>query len=408
MSNFLAIATVTATLRRTLQTTVPLSVPAADATAVRPDAEASGLPDTGVNIYLYQVTPNNAWRNTDVRTRNQAGQLVERPRIALDLHYLFTFYGEESLLEPQRVMGSVVQTLHARPFLPRSAIEETVSDPAFAYLTGSDLAEEVELVKFTPVPFNLEELSKLWSVLLQTTHSLSMMYIATVVLIEGADVPRHPLPVRERNITVLPFKKAIIDKVYPDSGEVEPIVMGDTIVIEGEQLDGAIEYVRVGVANLQPVPDSVTPTRLSVALTSGDLRAGVQGVQIVYGDGSASNIAAIVLRPDITVVTSGVSATEIPISFDPPVARQQLVELFINEIDPPDTRAPYAYSFKAPQDNGITNPSVDETTEVTFAISAVEPGDYVVRARVSGADNVLGIGMVGGVEQYNSPWVTVP
>lgn len=408
MSNYLALATVTAALRMTLQDSVPLSVPAANATAVRPDAEASGLPSTGVNIYLYQVTPNAAWRNADLPTRTHAGDLVQRPRIALDLHYLLTFYGNEAELEPQRVMGSVVQTLNARPVLTREVIESIITNPSFAYLADSDLAEEIELVKFTPVPFNLEELSKLWSVLLQTTYSLSMMYSGTVVLIESPLTPRRALPVRERYISVVPFRRATIDEVVVAGDESAPIVMGNTVIVRGEQLDGSIAFVRVGVASLQPVVGSVSPSQLSVDLSDTELRAGVLGVQIVYGDGSASNVAAIVLRPDISIDPLAVTASAIPVGFDPPVGRGQDVELFLNEIDPPDTRTAYAYSFKAPADNGITDPTIQQATGITFAIAAVEPGDYVVRVRVSGAENELGVGLVGGIEQYNDPMVTIP
>jgi hypothetical protein len=98
----------------------------------------------------------------------------------------------------------------------------------------------------------------------------------------------------------------------------------------------------------------------------------------------------------------------VPIGFDPPVGRDQDVELFLNEIDPPDTRRAFAYSFKAPADNGITDPTIEETTEIAFAIADVEPGDYVVRVRVSGAENELNVGLVGGVVQYNDPAVTIP
>ena len=73
------------------------------------------MPTTGVNVFLYQVTPNAAWRNADLPTRRANGDLIQRPQAALDLHYLLTFYGDESLLQPQRVLGSVVRTLHCGP-----------------------------------------------------------------------------------------------------------------------------------------------------------------------------------------------------------------------------------------------------------------------------------------------------
>src|SRR5947209_6803644 len=114
MSNYLAVATVTATLSRALTAAVGTDVPGATVTTLRPDDSTNGAPETGVNVYLYQVTPNAAWRNTDLPTRRENGQLIERPRVALDLQYLLSFYGSEVQLEPQRLLGSVVRTLHAR------------------------------------------------------------------------------------------------------------------------------------------------------------------------------------------------------------------------------------------------------------------------------------------------------
>ena len=56
------------------------------------------------------------------------GNWRSRPQAALDLHYLLTFYGNEAQLEPQRLLGSVVRTLHARPVLTRQQIQQTIAD----------------------------------------------------------------------------------------------------------------------------------------------------------------------------------------------------------------------------------------------------------------------------------------
>ena len=85
MSNFLAIATVTAALSQTLRAAVETDVPGASVTTLRPDAAGGGIPATRVNLYLYQVTPNTAWRNADLPTRNSDGQLTQRAQVAIDL-----------------------------------------------------------------------------------------------------------------------------------------------------------------------------------------------------------------------------------------------------------------------------------------------------------------------------------
>src|SRR4029450_9163552 len=96
MSNHLAIATVTTTLAQVIQDEVQDDVPGTTVTTARPDAANAALGGTRVNVYLYQVTPNAAWRNSDLPTRADNGRLMQRPRVALDLHYLFTFYGSEA------------------------------------------------------------------------------------------------------------------------------------------------------------------------------------------------------------------------------------------------------------------------------------------------------------------------
>ena len=107
MSNFLVIATVTATLGQVLRNVVRNDVNGAEVTSVDP-ANSNGLPPTRVNVYLYQVLPNAALRNADLPTRRDDGSLMQRPNVALDLYYLLTFFGDDSRLEPQRMLGSVV------------------------------------------------------------------------------------------------------------------------------------------------------------------------------------------------------------------------------------------------------------------------------------------------------------
>ena len=204
MSNYLAIATVTAALSHLLQSAAGSDVPGASVTTTRPDGAAGDTPAPAINLYLYQVSHNPTWRNKDLPTRRADGRLAQRPRVALDLHYLLSFYGNEAQLEPQRLLGSAVRTLHARPILTRAMIRETMADANFAFLAPSDLDDEEELVRFSPVPLTLDELSKLWSVFFQTRYAVSVAYEASVVLIETAETPARPRPCAGRSCTCCP------------------------------------------------------------------------------------------------------------------------------------------------------------------------------------------------------------
>jgi hypothetical protein len=348
MSNFRAIATVTATLRleRVLRA-AQAAVSGADVTTIRPDGPGNAESRARVNIYLYQVLPNAAWRNRDLPTRNDRGELVQRPRVALDLHYLLTFYGDESRLEPQRMLGSVALEMHARPVLTRKNIQDTLSSTDYDYLVESNLADEIELVKFTPLPLSVEELSKMWSVFFQTQYALSMAYQATVVLIEAEETARAPMPVLERGIFVVPFRHPAIDRVRSEAGELKPIHVNSTIVIEGKQLRGEVTKLRIGGGVSNALSD-VTDTRIVFPLSSiqpaGSLRAGIQAVQIIQPMlmgkplaehvGVESNVAPLVLRPAITQITLP-NSTSIAVELDPPLSKTQRVVLLLNAVDNP-------------------------------------------------------------------------
>jgi hypothetical protein len=410
VSNFLAIATVTEVLRQMLDAAVNTDVSGAKATAVKPTAVPSD--GVGVNVYLYQVSPNGALRNADLPTRREDGTLIQRPRAALDLHYLLTFYGKESELEPQRVLGSAVRTLHTKPVLTHQMVRSTVASVGF--LSASDLADEVEAVKFTPIPLSLEELSKLWSVFFQTPYTLSLAYQASVVLIEGRETSQAGLPVRERNLYVMPFRQPVIQQVMLQAGPNEPIVVGSTLVIRGLQLRG--DVTRVRIAGVEVTPPEVSDTQISLALSSppflpDSLRAGVQGVQVVHQilvgtppvphRGVESNVVAFVLRQTITV--PGATATNVDVQFNPPVGRKQRVVLLLNEFNPPADRPARAYSFEAPSRD---LPAASQTTtSIAIPISGVSPGQYLVRVQVDGAESML---KVNAADQYFEPQVTIP
>jgi hypothetical protein len=433
MSNFLAIATVTATLSQVLQAAVGADVPGATVTTARPDNAGDGTPATKVNIYLYQVTPNAAWRNADLPTRGPDGQLMQRPQVALDLHYLLTFYGNETELEPQRLLGAAVRTLHARPVLTRQMIRDTVSSVPF--LASSNLADSVELVKFTPIPLALEELSKLWSVFLQTPYVLSIAYQGTVVLIESEEAPQAALPVRERNIYVVPFRQPIIEQVMSQAGPDQPIAAGSTLIVVGKQLRADITQVRI--FGVEVTPQEVSDTQISLQLASpplpaGVLRAGVQGVQVVQPlligtppvphAGVESNAAAFVLRPTITktngnyditisnlqVGGDGTRSADVAVKLTPEVGKTQRVVLLLNERNPPADRPPRAYRFDAPSRD---EPGAPETTDtITISIAGVQAGAYLVRVQVDGAESLLDVDTdetSATFNQYISPMVNI-
>lgn len=417
MSNYLAIATVTTVLQRMLQASIQADVDGARVTTVRPESAGGAVPETGVNLYLYNVVFNPAWRNSDLRTRTSDGQFSKRPQAAVDLHYLITCYGNDVELEPQRLMGSALRTLHSQPVLTREMIEEAIEAGSLSALQSSNLADQIENIKLMPLPLTSDELSNIWSVFFQTPYALSVAYQAGVVLIESEDIPQRALPVRERRFATLPSQPAITE-VVAAAGAREPITAAATLKIRGQRL--RYEVVRLRIGRIEVSPDSVTDSEIVVNLATlppGSLQAGVQSVQVLHRKSSdllrgvESNAAPFVLCPIVTDVQvanvqgdATARSADVTIGLNPPVEKGQRFVLMLNQRNyAPGTR-PAAYTFDA-----IKRESASD--RVTVPIREVKPGDYLVRVQVDGAESRLVIDTDRAsptVDQYIAPCVVIP
>jgi hypothetical protein len=424
MSNHLAISTATETIRQVVQDAATLAVPGATAIPAKPESGSTAPPGAEVRIYLYQVTPNPHWRNSDLPARNSRGAVKQRPQLALDLHYLFVFYGNDSDHEPQRLLGAIASALHSRPTLTREQVQAAAN--SVPVLSQSDLAGQVELVRLTPEALSLEELTKLWSVFFQTTYALSMPYQATVILIEADESGGSGPPVQTVMSKVLPFPQPSITSVTAESGEYDPITTQSTLQIIGHGLKGSATAVMVGGQDMTASATSIEADKIILPLPTvlpPGFHAGLKSVRIVHkvelGEpptprfGFDSNVAAFVLQPRLdplptlagpvtSNVVNGVTyqSGALSLSFDPVVGINQQVVLLLNEKT--NTAPSRAYSFKAPPFNGITS-SATETGLIEIPFENVATGDYLVRVQVDGAESPLD--MVNGV--YDGPTVTI-
>ena len=429
MSNPLAVATVTAALRRILGEAL-VGVPGggvdtARVTSLRPDMLANADGDArGINVFLYQVSGNGSWANAALPARRSDGTVVARPEQAVDLHYLLTFSGDESALEPQRMLGAAVTALCTRPVLSRAFLREVVAraveqDPG-TWLQFSDLAEQVDVVRFTPLSLNLEELSKLWSTFIGSPYRLSVTYQACVVLLDGDLTPQPALPVLTRGLDAAALNLPVVTRVVADADPTGPILPGTVLRIEGRQLRGT-SGTRLRIDDVDvPVPDeALTGTRITVALPAGT-RAGVRSLQVVHPrligtppverSGAESEAAPVVVRPVVAGVVDAVRDGEVPVltvPVAPAVGRTQRVLLSLNEHHPPADRAARAYTFVAaplaPPAPG--QPVPESATSVTIRAPGVLAGTYLVRLQVDGAQSVLAVGEDG---RFDSPRVAVP
>ena len=216
MSNYLAIAAVTAALHDILQDAALATVSGTDVTLKRPErVNTDGQDKAAINMYLYQTSPNPSWSNVDLPTRNGNGGLLRRPQMALNLDYLISFYGSELVMEPQRLLGSVLTTLHAYPMLEMGTIQRAIDSRD--YLSQGTIFDQAELVKFGQINLSLEELSKLWSIFFQVPYTLSVVFRASPVFVEA-------------QLDTLSIKPVAEVKIGPVPGNREPLVtLGEQI-----------------------------------------------------------------------------------------------------------------------------------------------------------------------------------
>jgi hypothetical protein len=387
MSNYLAIATVTAALYQVLIGPVQTAVAGAAVRFRRPDRTSGQEGTPHVNVYLYQVTPNAAFRNIDLPTRRADGTLVKLPVAALDLRYLFTFHGSDDQLEPQLMLGAVAGTLQTQPLLSSQNIQSAVTN--FSFLSTSDLGNQVERIRFTPTALSLEEFTKLWSAFFQVEYSLSAAYQASVVLITTEQTPpQEALPVQHRKLYVAPFTQPTITQVMAKGAQAgQPLLPTSTLVIQGTQLLGDLTTVRIGDQTVTP---PVVTENAIIMPVPPNVQAGVLGVQVVQqlllGDpaqphpGWESNVVAVVLQPVLT--SPSITASTLTVTINPQVQPGQRVSLLLSQNPTVTPPAPAAYSFTfAP----FTSPAATLSCD----ISGVNGGVYFIRAKVDGAESPL-------------------
>jgi hypothetical protein len=431
MSNALAIASVTAVLKDLLDNAVidhSLSTVVGDRvtiTALPPDhIRAGGNEIVQLNLFLYNIAPNPGWRNVGLPSRNNEGQRLTNPPLAIDLYYLLSAYGREDF-DGEILLGYAMQTLHEMPVLTRDAIRKALEPVSpvdgsslpegMKDLSASDLAEQVELIKITPHTISTDEISKLWSAF-QANYRPSVAYHVSVVLIESKYQTRSPLPVLSRGrpdlITgrdegviaqpnLLPPFPTIQDVKPPDQ---QPAIrMGERLIISGHHLDGdqaAVLFTHVRSSNTLELPASsgATSTEFQVdipddpesPINPDNWQAGIYSISGVIRrtdqPDRTTNELSIALAPFIKSITSDVTDGVVTLSLtcSPKVWKKQQVSLVVGD--------------RKINAETITQ---DKTDIVTFKSADLPSGAQWVRLRVDGIESIL-IDRSGPVPVFNS------
>ena len=401
MSDSLAIAAVTSTIRSLLAQGVSNLVPNNSGVTTRPPDRARSGTSTSeqLNLYLYQTQPNAALRNQDLPQSGRSNQAGHVP-LALDLFYLLTAFGkddEDLTGNGHRLLGSAMLTLHDHAVLSREEIENAA--PA------SNLHEQVERIRITPQALSLDEMSRLWNTF-QTQHRLSTAYKVSVVLIDSQRESRTPLPVLTRGkddsgITSHPFLLPTFETVKifdPNSNEVlerkvpkQVAELGDSVTISGHRLSGIqkiqlsnplLEQLpntaeKVGTVKMVDVSDS-TGGKLKIELDDqpDDWVAGFYMMSATKTEEDktyTTNEIVLRLAPRIEDVSAsqmvGNDRYQVTVKVKPHLIATQKVEMLFGDRQ---------FRIKPDEISG---------EEIKFEIDNIPAGKYLVRARVDGVDS---------------------
>jgi hypothetical protein len=411
MSNSLAIATVTAVLETRLTALINRS--GLSGFDVFTDHPVSSDPKPGIYIRLYRMAPSNALRNMDLPTRRSDGSLAQRPRVAIGLHYMLSFVGERATYDAERLAGLVLTDLHAQPYITSEAVQDYLDGLASNHvLVKSDLAEQLEPVKLTPVVLDVDDLSRVWGLYNQSFFALSQAYEASVVLMEPDLRPKVSLPVSETGVHVIPLTAPQLTRVRPQVGAEQPVVrVADTLVVDGRALRGPTTWLRVGERLVRLPEAQVASDSVRVPLAPLDLPAGVHAVQVVHrldlGSGTdpfrttaESNVLPVALAPTLTLhdpaaVTPSPGKTEVWLDLAPLPAPEQEVELVLDRLTG-GTGRESTRTWRRDTASGA----------IVFTVPAtLGAGKWLVRVRVDGA---MSLPELDGTGAYATPAVNVP
>jgi hypothetical protein len=393
MSNVLAIAATTRTLRNLLLAQMPaLDAELSDleVTLQPPDVARKGISKAQLNLFLYQVVANAAWRNLDLPGQVRAGETAPPP-LALNLHYVITAWGRgenDNDAISHRVLAAAMSTLHDRGVLDGNDIRNALAD--------NDLANQIERVRVTPLPQSVDELSRLWTAF-QTNYRTSAAYEAAVVLIDSQAAARAPLPVlrrgpQDRGVIATASAAAVLDALDCPRHQAA-VRLGEDIVLHGRQLGTQDAVARFSSPRLDapidiaPLAGEAGSLRVHLADSSEDTTAAARWAPGIY------TVALRVQPPGLPPLLSN----ELPLALAPVIALGSLTaaagDFVLNLTCAPrirdGQRVFLLFGDRLLTPASLSNPAdTQQPTALTFQLTSVAAGTYTVRLRVDGADSI--------------------
>jgi hypothetical protein len=403
MSAPFAISAVTATLRGIMSDELTREGLPSTVTTRPLDRVATAAANAGshVNLFLYHLGTNGAWRNTLPASYSRGGE-NPWPPLALDLFYLVTAFAGSNEDTPhplsQRLLGCCMRALHDHPLVDGDRLVREDFADANNYRHA-----QVEHVRITPQPMSLEEMSKLWTTF-QTNYRLSVAYQVSVVLIESTRPTTAALPVLRRGtddrgamaqadvLSPLPTLEALRSGTPNDA-----IRLGDRVQITGLRLDGdnvvvRFTHARTGITVDRPPDAGATASSLSVTLandaaTAAAFPAGIYSVSVVItrasdaGSPRPTNALPMILAPRL-VIPAGLATIDGVDPLGRPTHHVRLGAV-------PQVRPSQRASLLVGGTECAALPVAAPVDQLEFDVTGVPAGTYFARLRVDGIDSFL-------------------
>lgn len=135
---------------------------------------AEDVDDRNLALFLFHIVPNQDLRNEKyfvARSNSPTDPLVEANALPLDLRFLISVFrsagaGTGGLADPDELftLGRAIRALHERPIIDGSQVPS-------------------QLVRVTPEPYSMEDLSRVWDLFPQTSYRTSMVYLVSPVFV---------------------------------------------------------------------------------------------------------------------------------------------------------------------------------------------------------------------------------
>ena len=400
MSTALAIAAATATLQSMLLKKMLALDPDLmelgnlEVTAQPPDLARKGV-NPQLNVFLYHTALNAGWRNQDAPNQSKPGERG-LPPLALNLYYMITAYAaqdnDNATQSSHRVLCSAMSVLHDNPVLTKAEIETA--------LPNSGLAQQLERVRITPQPLSVDEIYKLWTAY-QSPYRISAAYELTVALVESQLSARAAPPVLRRGAAdqgvfalasgapQLLALRAPLKQSASRLGEDLILIgtnlsaLGTRVRFDGLRVDAAVTLIPVAGA----APDQLLVHLPASGAAPDDPQALVRWAPGFYALSLetslpdtpvfSSNQIGFALAPAITVspLTAVPGDILLSVSCKPQLRPRQKVWLVFGD-------------RQVAPDSLTDAPDASSPSRLTFKLSNVKQGTYLVRLRVDGVDSI--------------------